>query len=375
MDEPTFLHVFMSYRREDAAGHAGRLYDSLTSRLDVADVFMDVGDIEPGVDFTDAIAHAVQKTDVMLALIGPGWTTAVTSEGHRRLDDPDDYVVAEIGEALERDVRVIPVLLESAPMPTANELPDRIRGLARRNAIELSTVSWRSDVDALVDVLHRLVRRSGGPKDISEVDTIAASDELASSGKLQRGQRRPPVWLAMTVAIAAVVVTTAIVLMGDDPVSAEQYVFEAESGTLVSPMGIGSDPAASGGRFVVSPERELGEVHLALALEGGVYVVWARAAAGSEEPARSDSFFVAVDGGDSYHWDLFHRTGNPPTNFTWERVSARCGGDFETHLCDPLRFELESGEHRIAFLTLEPGSKLDMVLITNDLDGRPNIAD
>jgi hypothetical protein len=112
MDEPTFLHVFMSYRREDAAGHAGRLYDSLTSRLDVADVFMDVGDIEPGVDFTDAIAHAVEKTDVMLALIGPRWATAETSEGRRRLDNPDDYVVAEIGEALERDVRVIPAIFD-----------------------------------------------------------------------------------------------------------------------------------------------------------------------------------------------------------------------------------------------------------------------
>jgi hypothetical protein len=375
MHEPTFLHVFMSYRREDAAGYAGRLYDSLTSRLDVADVFMDVGDIEPGVDFTDAIAHAVERTDVMLALIGPRWTTAATPEGRRRLDDPDDYVVAEIGEALERDVRVIPVLLENTPMPTANDLPDRICGLTRRNAIELSTVSWRSDVDALVDALHRLVPLSAHSKDITEFDTIAAPEERALSGKMQRGTRRPMAWTAVTVAIAAVVVTAAIVLKGDDPGLVEQYVIEAESGTLSSPMGIGSDPSASGGRFVVSPERESGAVQLTLALEGGVYVVWARAAAGSDEPARSDSFFVEFDGGDSYHWDLFHKTGNPPTNWTWERVSARCGGDFDTHLCDPLTFELESGEHQLSFLTLEPGSKLDMVVITNDLDGRPSAAE
>ena len=370
MDKPTLLHVFMSYRREDAAGHAGRLYDSLTSRLDVADVFMDVGDIEPGVDFTDAIAQAVERTDVMLALIGPGWTTAVTSEGRRRLDDPDDYVVAEIGEALERDVRVIPVLLENASMPIANDLPDRIRGLARRNAIELSTVSWRSDVDALVDVLHRIGARSHISKD-TEVDTIPASEESASAGKMQRGPRRLLVWTAVTVAIAVAAVTMAIVLMGDDPGPPEQYPIEAEDGNVVGPMEIVSDPSASGGRFVVSPERRLGEVHLTFTVEGGTYVVWARAAAGSEVPASSDSFLVAVDLGERNHWDLFHTTRNPPTNFTWERVSARCGGNFNEHLCDPLEFELESGEHRLSFFALESGSKLDMVVIAN-LDGPPS---
>lgn len=144
------LRVFISYRREDSAGYAGRLHDSLSSHLPAADVFMDVGGIELGVDFTTAIANAVAICDVLLALIGPRWMTADTTAGNRRLDEPDDYVVAEIAAALERDLRVIPVLLEGAPMPEAADLPERIRGLARRNAVTLDTVSWPTDLEGII---------------------------------------------------------------------------------------------------------------------------------------------------------------------------------------------------------------------------------
>ena len=142
----------------------GRLYDALAARVSAADVFMDVSDIEPGVDFSVAIADAVGGCDVMLALIGPRWATAVTAEGSRRLDDPDDYVVVETAVALERDVRVIPVLIEGVSMPEADSLPERLRGLARRNAVQLSTVNWRTDVERLVEALHRTTPRSAAPE-------------------------------------------------------------------------------------------------------------------------------------------------------------------------------------------------------------------
>jgi hypothetical protein len=156
--------VFISYRREDTAGYAGRLYDALGGRIGAGDVFMDVSDIEPGEDFSVAIADAVGSCDVMLALIGTRWATAVTADGSRRLDDPDDYVVVETAVALERDLRVIPVLIEGASMPEADTLPERLRGLARRNAVQLSTVSWRTDVERLVAALHRLAPRSAAPE-------------------------------------------------------------------------------------------------------------------------------------------------------------------------------------------------------------------
>ncbi|MGH9279571.1 MAG: toll/interleukin-1 receptor domain-containing protein [Acidimicrobiales bacterium] len=145
--------VFISYRREDTAGHAGRLHDSLVSRLGSAEVFMDVGGIGPGVDFPTAIADAVASCDVMLAMIGNRWVTAANPSGGRRLDEPDDYVVAEIAAALERQVRVIPVLIDGGRMPLAAELPARLRGLERRNALTLDTVSWNTDLAAVLAAL------------------------------------------------------------------------------------------------------------------------------------------------------------------------------------------------------------------------------
>src|SRR4029453_15239155 len=94
------------------------------------------------------------------ALIGPRWVMAATSEGRRGLADPDDYVAAEIVTALESGVRVIPVLIEDTRMPAAGALPERLRDLARRNAIELSSTSWRTDLEALIEVLHRVTPRS-----------------------------------------------------------------------------------------------------------------------------------------------------------------------------------------------------------------------
>lgn len=157
--------------------------------------------------------------------------------------------------------------------------------------------------------------------------------------------------------------------------SFDEVVREGEAGSLTSPMGTGSDAAASGGSFVVSSERDLGAVELTFEVEGGVYAVWARAAADADHPGSSDSFKVMVDGGAIDIWDLFHTTGNPPTNWTWDRVSLRCGGTFDDHVCDPWTVPLEAGEHKITFIGLEPESKLDVVVITRDLEDRPKFAE
>ena len=106
--------IFISYRRSDTPHVAGRLFDRLVARFGAGNVFIDVDTIEPGLDFTDAIADAVGACDVLLALIGSHWLDAADDRGRRRLDDPDDLVVVEIATALQRQIRVIPVLVDGA---------------------------------------------------------------------------------------------------------------------------------------------------------------------------------------------------------------------------------------------------------------------
>jgi hypothetical protein len=143
--------VFISYRRSDCPGHAGRLYDRVANRVGPDNVFIDVEAIALGDDFAQAIARAIGSCSVFLALIGKDWLDSVDREG-RRLDHPDDLVRFEIATALQLPgLRVIPVLVANAVMPDARELPPDLQPLARRNAFELRDTHWRYDVDQLLD--------------------------------------------------------------------------------------------------------------------------------------------------------------------------------------------------------------------------------
>jgi hypothetical protein len=149
------MGIFISYRRADTAGYAGRLYDDLSQHFGAESVFRDVDVLQPGVDFADAISQTLNTCRVLLALIGPAWLTS-TSDGQRRLDDPGDLMRVEIATALCRTVEVIPVLVQGATMPRPRDLPKILRGLTRRNAIELSDSRWRFDTDALIAAIERL---------------------------------------------------------------------------------------------------------------------------------------------------------------------------------------------------------------------------
>ena len=98
--------IFISYRREDSPGHAGRIFDRLRSRFGSDVVFMDVTAIEAGVDFVDVLHKAVGSCDALLAIIGPQWLSAA-HDGKPRLEDPHDFVRIEIAGALQRNVRVL----------------------------------------------------------------------------------------------------------------------------------------------------------------------------------------------------------------------------------------------------------------------------
>jgi hypothetical protein len=157
--------VFISYRRSDAEGWAGRLHDALTAHLGAGrfsriKIFRDIEGIPPGVDFETYINEAVGSADVLIALIGPRWLTASES-GRRRLDDPHDLTRAEIATALRRKVTVIPVLVGNATMPESADLPDDLKPLARRQAHELSDSRWAHDCRNLTRVVKPIVVRRG----------------------------------------------------------------------------------------------------------------------------------------------------------------------------------------------------------------------
>ena len=142
--------IFINYRREDSAGWAGRLSRDLRASLGEDDVFEDIAAIEPGIDFAEAIAQKLVHVDVLLAVIGPRWLVAAdTKTAKRRLDDPDDLVRQEIATALRRRIRVVPVLVGGATLPSVEELPEDLRELVRRNACELSDTRWDYDVQQL----------------------------------------------------------------------------------------------------------------------------------------------------------------------------------------------------------------------------------
>lgn len=151
--------IFISYRRVDSAGHAGRLYDRLARHFGDKQVFIDVDLIEPGVDFAQAIDKAVGSCQILLAIIGRSWVASLDETGRRRLDNANDFVRAEIASALARDVCVIPVLVQGAQMPRAQDLPEDLRRLSLLQAFELSDLRWGRDVDRLVEVIEKMVVR------------------------------------------------------------------------------------------------------------------------------------------------------------------------------------------------------------------------
>lgn len=146
--------IFISYRRSDSQGEAGRLFEELIRHFGAHAVFMDVVAIDAGRDFREAIDKSLANCGVLLTMTGPEWLNAVDEQGNRRLDSDNDYVRLEIAAALRRDIPVVPVLLRGAKVPRAEHLPSDIADLAYRNAIELRHARWKSDVQVLIKALR-----------------------------------------------------------------------------------------------------------------------------------------------------------------------------------------------------------------------------
>ena len=241
--------LFICYRREETAAHAGRLYDALAAQFGERNVFIDI-ELEPGIDFVDRVAEVVGSCHVLLVLVGPRWATLSDGADHARIDDEEDFVRLEVETALRRsDVRVIPLLVGGARMPHSDELPEAVRGLTRRNAFELSDLRWRYDVGRLIDALAGLLpdtqislpaageRPQGSrgptgqgekaptavaePTDVAPSERPATGRRFARSGKKKASQPpprrdapRPRRWPAIAGAAAVVaVIAVAIALL------------------------------------------------------------------------------------------------------------------------------------------------------------------
>jgi formylglycine-generating enzyme required for sulfatase activity len=183
--------IFISYRRQDSAGVAGRIYDRLRAHFGNDAVFMDIDSIPYGVDFQKHIDSAVGQCDVVLTVIGTNW--AGKTDDHRRIDDPKDFVRIEIEAALKREIPVIPILIDRTRMPTEAELPPSVARLTSRNAID---VDQGRDFHLHVD---RLVR--------------AISSQLKIAPLKQRNMRR--LWLSAAAVPLVVLLSTIIYIVVD----------------------------------------------------------------------------------------------------------------------------------------------------------------
>jgi hypothetical protein len=138
---------------------------------------MDVAAIEPGRDFRKAIDQSVANCSVLLAIVGLEWLATKDATGGRRLDDPNDFVRIELASALRRDIPVIPVLVRGAKMPRVEQLPDDLKELAYRNAVELTHARWKSDVQVLIRALRPFMDEPS----VGGKDPLGSREESATS--------------------------------------------------------------------------------------------------------------------------------------------------------------------------------------------------
>ncbi|MGQ0704446.1 MAG: toll/interleukin-1 receptor domain-containing protein [Gemmatimonadales bacterium] len=146
------MKVFISYRREDSAHLADRIYDRLSHSFGTASVFKDVVDIPLGADFRKFILDTISACTALIAVIGRHWISGAA--GRPRLFDDDDMVCFEIATALGEEKSVIPVLAAGVSMPLEGDLPERLSQLPKRNALVVRPdPDFHRDMDRVVAAL------------------------------------------------------------------------------------------------------------------------------------------------------------------------------------------------------------------------------
>ncbi len=171
--------IFISYRRSETPGEAGWLADELAREFGEDSVLIDVNAIEPGLDFRGKIQRQIGSCSVLLAVIGPNWAAPKEQDNGKKRKGRTDYVHLEISWALKRRLRIIPVLVQGAQMPSARVLPEELKRLATRNAVEMRHAHWKSDLQELVAVLRKLL----GPAKVEALQE--APDETEDEAEIE----------------------------------------------------------------------------------------------------------------------------------------------------------------------------------------------
>jgi len=222
--------IFISYRRIGSSWSTRSLHDRLRAQYGKDHVFMDVTDIDYGSDFAEKIATEIGRCDVVLVVIGPQWLSAADAKGNRRLDDPDDYVRLEIGMGLKRRIPVVPILVDGASMPQEEALPDDLKALSRRNAIELRHSHFDGDIQLLLDSLQEILGPAREPK----------TDSLESAAFIETLTTRTGL-----LGILALVVVTLLAVVFLSMNRGDDLEIDVRPGANVGDVTInqGSDPA------------------------------------------------------------------------------------------------------------------------------------
>ena len=168
-------NAFISYRRQDSPGYVRALYDRLVHHFGSNKVFMDVDDIQLGSDFVNVLDNNLKGCAVMLVVIGNDWLTTTNAAGQRRLDNPADFVRLEVSRALQRGISVIPILVSGAQMPSEDELPDDLKPLARRQALELSNKNYDYSIRDLVKALEKYLGKAQNFSDNEKTEEKTSS--------------------------------------------------------------------------------------------------------------------------------------------------------------------------------------------------------
>ena len=152
--------IFISYRRDDSAGSAGRLYDHLEINLGKQIIFQDVDSIPLGSNFEEIIEESIDKCDIVLAVIGRNYIKIVDDAGKRKIQNPNDFVNIELTLANKFNKKVIPILVDNALMPSEEDLPKNLSFLSKLNAFSIRHDKWRDDVINLADTLKLILTES-----------------------------------------------------------------------------------------------------------------------------------------------------------------------------------------------------------------------
>jgi hypothetical protein len=157
MNPPDKKRIFISYRVKDTQAATGRLVDALKQHFDDDQIFLDIDKIEPGLDFTEVISKYLDSSDIMLVIIGPDWMAYNNEKNTYRINEKNDWVRTEIATALQRNIRVVPVLLEGAALPDEALLTDDLKPLLRRQSYEISNKRWKYDSEQLIAFLKKVL--------------------------------------------------------------------------------------------------------------------------------------------------------------------------------------------------------------------------